>query len=168
MSEPVPPQDFTDDTLIWPIMVRLQECLCTTLTERGLMPGDCFCGLMPGNDPSWDYEDGMAWVRLVNAYPSTTFPTIDTTPRGSCAAEIAATIEVAVLQCAPTLSVTGVLPSEFDMFEPTRLQLATMKAMKDAIMCCGFDNIVLGQYQPLGPQGGLVGGFWTVDVTGDD
>jgi hypothetical protein len=40
--------------------------------------------------------------------------------------------------------------------------------MRDAIMCCDFDNIVLGQYQPLGPQGGLVGGFWTVDVTGDD
>ena len=113
MSEPVPPQDFTDDTLIWPLMVRLQECLCTTLTERGLMPGDCFCGLMPGNDPSWDYADGMAWVRLANAYPTTTFPTINTTPRGSCSADVAATIEVAVLHCAPTLSATGVLPTEF-------------------------------------------------------
>ena len=163
MSEPVP-EDYVEDDVIWPLMVQLQQCLCETLTTRGLMPGDCFCGVLPGDQVIWDYKEGMAWVRLATTYPTTTFPNIDNTLRGSCTAGLGATLEVGVLNCAPGISASGNLPTEFDQFEATRLQLATMRAMHQAITCCGFDLAILGQYQPLGPQGGLVGGFWLVDV----
>lgn len=167
MSE-VPPEDYTEDDVIWPLLVRLQQCLCETLTARGLMPGDCFCGILPGDQVAYDYSSGMAWVRLVNEYPTTVFPQIDNTPRTSCAADLAATIEVGVMQCAPTLTGSGGLPTYADQFEATRLQMATKRAMHQAIVCCGFENAVLGQYSPQGPQGGLVGGIWLIDILSEN
>ena len=43
-------------------------------------------------------------------------------------------------------------------------QMADMAAMRRAIVCCNgdFDDIILGQYTPLGPAGGVYGG--TVDA----
>ncbi len=163
MSE-VPPEDYVEDDALWPLMVQLSQCLCETLTARGLMPGDCFCGVLPGDQVIHDYSSGQAWVRLANAYPSTSFPTIDTTPRGSCSAILAATLEVGVMQCTPGLTPTGNPPTQAQQFEATRLQMATMRAAHQAIVCCGIEDLILGQWSPTGPQGNLVGGAWLVDV----
>ena len=164
MSE-IPPERYVEDDAIWPIMVRLQQCLCETLQERGLMNEDgCFCGVLPGDNVAWDYGNGMAWVRLVDAYPSTTFPAPNTTPRGSCAAMLVGTLEVGLLQCAPTLRADGSLPTQAEQFEATRLQLAGMRAMHQAIACCDINLIVLGNYTPQGPQGVMVGGTWQINV----
>jgi len=161
----IPPEDYVEDDTIWPIMVQVQQCLCETLQARGLMTEDgCFCGVLPGDQAVWDYGNGMAWVRLVDVYPSTTFPSANTTPRGSCSAYLAATLEVGLLQCAPGLSATGNLPTQADQFEATRLQLAGMRAMQQAIACCDLDLVVLGTYSPQGPQGNMVGGTWTINV----
>lgn len=163
MSE-IPPEGYVEDDAIWPIMVQLEQCLCETLEERGLRPGNCFCGILPGDSPSWDYSEGMAWVRLIDAYPSTTFPSANTTPRVSCGAMLVATLEVGLLQCAPMLGPGGELPTEIDQFESARLQIAGMRAMQQAIACCDLDLVVLGSYTPTGPQGGLVGGTWQINV----
>lgn len=160
----VPPEGYVEDDTIWPIMVQLQQCLCETLTERGLMPGDCFCGIFPGDQAPWDYSGGLAYVRLVDTYPSTVFPTANTTPRGSCSAMLVATLEVGLIQCAPTLGADGSIPTQADQFEAARLQLAGMRAVHQAIVCCDIDPIVLGTYTPQGPQGGLVGGYWNINV----
>jgi hypothetical protein len=167
MSE-VPPEVYTEDETIWPLMVQLSQCLCETLTARGLMPGDCFCGVLPGDQVAHDYGSGQAWVRLTGIYPTTTFPQIDNTLRGSCSAALGATLEVGVMQCAPGLGALGSLPDEADQFEATRLQMATMRAMRQAIVCCGIEEMVLGQYSPQGPQGLLVGGTWLVDVLAEN
>lgn len=166
MSE-VPPEGYVEDTTIWPIMVQLSQCLCEELTARGLMPGDCFCGMFPGDNAVWDYTNGLAYVRLVDSYPSTAFPAANTTPRGSCSAMLAATLEVGLLQCAPAMSGTGVLPTQEEQFEATRLQIAGMRAMQQAIACCDLDLVVLGTYTPQGPQGGLVGGYWQLNVAAE-
>lgn len=160
----IPPEGYVEDDAIWPIMVQLSQCLCETLNERGLMPGNCFCGIFPGDSAPWDYSDGMAYVRLVDTYPSTVFPTANTTPRVSCSAMLVATLEVGLFQCAPTLGADGSIPTEVDQFEAAQLQLAGMRAMQQAIACCDIDPIVLGTYTPQGPQGGLVGGYWNVNV----
>lgn len=162
-----PIEDYTEDETIWPLMVQLSQCLCETLTARGLMPGDCFCGVLPGDQVAHDYGSGQAWVRLANVYPTTEFPQIDNTLR-SCAASLGATLEVGVMQCAPGLGPLGRLPDQIDQFEATRLQLATMRAMHQAIACCGIEDMVLGQYSPQGPQGNLVGGIWLVDVLAEN
>lgn len=152
-----------DDPNIWPIMQELKECMCQTLEDRGLMPGDCFCGVLPGDNVSYDYTNGMAWVRLVDSYPSSTFPSQDSAFT-SCQAPLAATLEVAALNCVPGLTASGVFPGEAILKEATRLQLATMHALRYAIQCCEIEEIMLGAYTPVGPQGNLVGGFWQVNV----
>lgn len=162
MSE-IPPEGYVEDDAIWPLMVQMQQCLCETLTARGLMPGDCFCGILPGDNVVWDYSTGMAWVRLVDAYPSTTFPSANTTPRVSCSAMLVATLEVGLLQCAPGMSADGSPPTQAEQFEASRLQMAGMRAVQQAIACCDFDLVVLGTYTPTGPQG-LVGGSWQINV----
>src|SRR5688572_16405444 len=48
VSEPIP-EDYVEDDVIWPLMVRLRDCLCAELTQSGLLPGDCFCGVLPGD-----------------------------------------------------------------------------------------------------------------------
>lgn len=163
MSE-IPPDGYVEDDAIWPLMVQLQQCLCETLSERGLMPGDCFCGMFPGDNAVWDYSDGLAWVRLVDVYPSTVFPSANTTPRVSCSAMLAATLEVGLLQCAPGMGGDGSLPTQEQQFEATRLQMAGMRAIQQAIACCDIELMVLGTYTPQGPQGGLVGGYWQLNV----
>lgn len=167
MSE-APPEDYTEDETIWPLMVMLQQCLCETLTARGLMPGDCFCGVVPGENVIQDHGTGMAWVRLAGIYPTTSFPQIENTPRASCSAALGATLEVGVMQCVPGLTASGTPPTAAQKFEATRLQMATMRAMHQAITCCGIEEILLGQYTPQGPQGNLVGGSWLVDVLAED
>lgn len=160
----IPPEGYVEDEFIWPLMVKLSQCLCETLEERGLKPSKCFCGILPGDTPSWDYSDGMAWVRLIDAYPSTTFPNPDTTARGSCSALLVATLEVGLLQCAPGLGAGGSLPTEVQNFDASRLQMAGMRAMHQAITCCDLGLVVLGTYTPSGPQGNLVGGTWQLNV----
>lgn len=127
------------------------------------MPGDCFCGLVPGDQLIHDYQEGMAWVRLSSVYPTVNFPQVDTRAT-NCTSGLGATLEVGVMQCAPGVTASKALPTEFDLFEQTRLQMATMRAMHQAIVCCGIEDKILGQYQPSGPQGLQVGGTWTVDV----
>lgn len=39
-----------------------------------------------------------------------------------------------------------------------------MRALHQAIVCCDLDPVVLGTYTPVGPQGGLVGGYWQINV----
>lgn len=160
MSVPV---DFTEDSTIWPLMVQVRDCLCETLTARGLMPGDCFCGIFPGDLAPWFYRQGMAWVRMTDTFPTTSFPQ-QATPASSCASFLAAELEVGVLHCAPTFGPDKIPPSQEEQFEAARLQLATMRAIQQAIVCCDIEYKALGSYTPAGPQGGLYGGSWTMTV----
>jgi hypothetical protein len=156
----VPPEDYTEDTVVWPVMEALRQCLCDTLTERGLMPGACFCGMAPGAEVSWDYSSGLAWVRLDTIVPLTE------TANTGCQPPLEATFDIGVLHCAPKMSAKGTPPDEAAQREATRLQLATMSAISYAITCCyPGDGLSLGTYTPLGPQD-LVGGAWSVSYGG--
>lgn len=158
---------MADDTLLWPAMVALSECLCETLEEEGLLPGDCFCGVLPGANVAWDYREGMAWVRLQDAFPSSVFPTQDTS-LSNCNRPMGATLEVGVLHCHPGLGANGNFPTMEMQYEATRQQMAAMAAMRKAVQCCGIDTLILGLYTPLGPQGLYVGGSWTVYIGEED
>lgn len=157
------PTEFTEDPIIWPLMVQVSDCLCETLTARGLLPGDCFCGIFPGDNAPWLYREGMAWVRLTGGFPTISFPQ-QATAADSCGAFLGAELEVGVLHCAPTFSAGGDPPSQTDWFEASRLQVATMRAIQQAIVCCNVEYKAIGTYTPLGPQGGLFGGSWTMSI----
>lgn len=164
--ETLPPTGYVDDTEIWPLMERLADCLCETLTERGVLPGGCFCDIMPGDQAVWDYSSGMAWVRLASVVPSSVFPNQDF-ELNNCGTTLAGEIEVGVLQCTPVGGADGSPPEPSQRREAARLQMASMAAMRAAILCCADGNdldLILGAYDPQGPNGGLVGGVWTVSV----
>jgi len=159
------------DTVIWPVMVSLAECLCTQITSSGL-PEPCFCGVLPGNDVAYDYCDGcedgtcgQAWVRMAEAFPARVFPVPDS-DRGNCATALAVELVVGIVRCAPMPDEHGDPPTMEAQFDTAQLVVADMMAMRRAIMCCtqayrGRDYL-LGPYLPIGPEGGCVGGAWTV------
>jgi hypothetical protein len=157
---------YTPDTTVWPLLVELKECLCQELTTAELLPGDCFCGILPGSDVPYDYNNGMAWVRLTGANPSRTFPNTAVYTTG-CGAPLAFGVEVGALACIPGLAPGGAFPTTEVRQEAASIQIATMQAMRRAITCCmpkGLE-ILLQSYTPIGPEGGLVGGTWTASIS---
>lgn len=158
---------MVEDRAIWPTIAALTACLCRQIADDGL-PAVCICSPMPGEVIATDYvtEDaGMAWVRLSSGYPSTAFPA----PSGiaSCDAPLAFSLELGIAYCAPMPSDDGEPPPMSTMFDSTRLQLAGMNTIRRAVICCfpgKARDVVMGIYNPMGPEGGVVGGFWSIFV----
>jgi hypothetical protein len=131
----------------------------------------CAAALYPGDGAPLDYAEcgGMAWVRLITAAPSTSFPA----PNGSvdnCALTLAYNLEVAVMRPAPIPEqfAGGVpdLPTDAEHTAATHAQLADMEAMYRAFKRAAKDieMTLVGSYTPVGPIGGTVGGSWTISV----
>lgn len=167
----VPPEDpLVEDKIAWPVVVQLTDCLCAELVTAGLPP-TCICSPMPGEAIAADYvsrEQGMAWVRVSSVYPSAVFPAQDQSASG-CLMPMAVQLEVGALYCAPvTQGRSNNPPGLSQVFDSTRTQMAAMAAMLRAIECClgaaSRKGVSLGPYTPLGPDGGVVGGSWTVTV----
>jgi hypothetical protein len=159
------------DGLFWQFMEDLSACLCAEL-EAAKGPELCFCGVIPGDAVDTSLaslgtcKGGMAWVRMVTSYASTTFPQQD--ELAGCATLLAATFEVGVLRPA-VLGTDRRPPTVADLVAETRLQFSDQSAMHRAIACCAnsssFDFVyALGDYTPDGPDGSLVGGSWTVTI----
>ena len=159
---------LVEDTVAWPLLADLSQCLCDQLaaaSDRKL----CFCGVVTGEqvDGSLAGYDGctggMAWVRVTNIFPSTTFPNPDLLT--GCSTLLAVEVEVGTLR--PMVIPRGrKLPSVGDLAVATQQAMSDMAAMHRAIACCASSSSVdfvyqLGNYLPIGPEGGLVGGTWT-------
>jgi hypothetical protein len=163
--------DLVTDAWVWPAMTRLAECLCTEILDAGLPP-TCFCGVMPGEIVDASYvtkSEGMAWVRMVGAYPYTTFPAADLTGN-TCVMPIGFELEVGTLWCAPVArDARGNPPTPPAQFASTEIQMAAMAAMHRAIVCCmprERGTSTLGTYTPIGPAGATVGGTWQLFIAG--
>jgi len=161
------PPGYVLDSTIWPGLDALATCLCEELIRSGL-PETCFCGVVAG-EVAFDVTDddrGVAWVRLVQAFPSTSFPSPVPGVR-SCLAPLVAEVEVGVMRCFPAAK-AGDSPTETQQWEQAMLQQADMAAMYRAIQCCygKFDEFGIGTYTPQGPEGGFVGGSWQVWLSG--
>lgn len=170
-----------EDTSIYPVYVSLLACLEQSLVEQG-GPGLCYVGPMEG-EVVLDHCGGgtcgdggcggQAWVRLIDTFPSQTFPALDTIPR-NCNSPFAFTLEVGVARCAPTGQggPNGYEPPPLaDRLEAIRLQTADIAAMRRAIMCCfgqGERDYIIGMYdQSVVNGGGCIGGAFSVSVWED-
>lgn len=169
------------DNRVFSQMAEIATCLCAKIAEND-MPKVCFCGLLPGAVPydamgiggeCFDtdgdaVEDadgcGQAWVRLLTGYPSSSVGVADVTPN-NCTKGFGFDIEIGITRCFPIEEKGGILPADV-VLAAVQLQIADMLVMQQAIVCCDFDseNTVMGQYQPIGPEGGVVGGTWVVSV----
>lgn len=160
---------MTDRPLPRPTMriARLVECVCEEIAKVHPV---CYCGPLFGGDTPIDFcnecDDGacgQAWVRLVQAFPSSIFPQFD--EGGSCTMPLAYEWEVGVARCAPTLDEQGNPPTREQNLDAVVRQYEDMDALRRAILCCfGVDDIdyTLGVYQPIPVQGGCNVATWQV------
>lgn len=148
----------------------LAGCLCATLSAAST-PEPCFCGVVPGETvladlaSGCDTRNGVAWVRIASAYPSVTVGQADTRP-GNCATGSGLDIEVGVLrEVAAYLEPEAV--TEAESLAAALLQHDDMASILKAIRCCTTldpNDYIVGQYRPMGPLGGMIGGAWMLHV----
>lgn len=163
---------MSEPPIVYPNQVQLRlndlaTCLCAQIIADGL-PEVCWCGQVPGEIVSFDYAGdcndacGMAWVRLIQVYPSTVVGEPSAQP-GNCSTLLGFDVEIGIVRCAPVIQEGGEFPSVTEQADAVALQIADMMAMRRAIVCCsGHKDFLLGPYTPVGPDGGVVGGAWTV------
>jgi hypothetical protein len=154
------------------LLTDLAACLCNELTPEGEEShGLCFCGVMPGEvvaaDAGWNCDDlcGMAWTRLESSYPATSLGEFQG-DENTCGTFLGLDIELGVLRCVEGGD-NGEAPEAAEWERATELQLGDMVAMRRAVQCCpALEEIdfLLGTYSPIGPQGLVAGGIWTVSV----
>ena len=145
----------------------LSTCLCAEILDYG--PPVCFCGVVPGTDVALDYTGdcndvcGMAWVRLVTSYPSVSIGAPTSRP-GNCSAGIGLDVEMGIVRCIDVGDGTQAPPPE-ELTASAYVQYQDMLTMYRAVSCCRQSkDWVLGNYNPFGPQGGLVGGMLTMSI----
>lgn len=157
------------------LSVLLEE-LIAALRDADLLDSMCSVTMYPGVAVPVDYVGGdecggMAWVRHVGSNPTSTFPNADVGV-DNCTYSLAHTVEVGIIRPAPIPESDGntvELPDALTHMN-SALDLADdMMLMKDAITRASrsIDFVILGGYTPTGPEGGAVGGTWTLAV-GDD
>lgn len=123
--------------------------------------------LYPGLEVAWDdCVCGQAWVRLVNLLPSGTAPR--TASGQPCGVLMwTATLGVGALRCAATVDDNGDAPAPIDLISDTLQMTADVAALKQALECDVkpyVEQLTFLRWDPLGPQGGCVGGEWQVQV----
>lgn len=157
---------MAEDVSIKPLLLELSACLCAEVGTTDL----CFCGVVAGQGIPASFVgecNGAAYVRLVTAFYSSSFPTPDATP--TCNSALAFTIAVGVLRPAVQMDDYGNIDSA--AVEALSLQvLDDAASARRAIRCCladKFDDIdhVMGEWTPI-EDDGVAGGEWTVTVEG--
>lgn len=158
--------EFEDDTIAWDHATGLIDALAPELERRNLPP-TCFASVLPGALVALDHVNdacgAMAWSRVGSVFPSTIFPVQDQTPH-RWGITGAMTYELGIIR-GMELPDSGEAPTAEQQFETARLQMADMKAI--LVTICGYFSsvgvpFIVGSYVPVGPDGGAVGGAWTV------
>lgn len=149
------------DNRVFPIMTKLAGCLCSKLTDFGF--DTCFCGVVTGDatDLTPVSEDGdMGWVRLVGLTPAQ-----EEIAGQLCAVRLVANFEVGVASCYPIREEALSVDEQLHISD---VAMAGMQAALQAILCCDWTpngrSMILGEFIPLGPEGGVIGGAWNVSV----
>lgn len=150
---------------------RMSDLLDAAQEELAACGGQrvCWAGLAPGGVTTLDHCDcgntgcgGQLTVRLVSAFPYTSFPfAADASEGGTCSKPLAYQVEVGVYRCYTMVDVSGQPPTVAAALSATADQTRDMIALRKAIKC-SLDNalVEIGTYTPLGPDGTCVGGYW--------
>lgn len=156
-------------------MSALLACLCQQI-EIDNLPRVCSCSIQPGvvafDFGDCDNGDGMAWVAPRIGYGTTQFPLAMATWNPCQGNGLKALqVEVGMVRNLPleTQPSTGELfpttPEEWNA--AAQQQMLDMDCIRRAISCCSDYPVLLGQWTPIGPQGGIVGGAWLASILVD-
>lgn len=148
------------------VMSMVLDSLNEELRKAGTRDSLCEVALVHGDMVVVDYADcgGMAYVRLVSANPTSTFP--NPAAAGTCAHDLAFPMEVGIMRQAPGMGEgmrEPVVPDADDHLKATSLALEDMEVMRRALRTVEreVEQFVLGSYTPIGPAGGALGGVWS-------
>lgn len=157
---------------VGPTMEALLACSEAALEDAGRPVSRS--SLVPGRDVAWDNccgdgnTGGQLYVRAVTGFPSGPFPQHNTSTK--CDAPFRAwQLAVGVIRCTPTIDDQGNPPSAAALTANTLGVMEDAHALETAIKCClreapRVQGVILVAWTPQGPQGGCVGGEWTVWV----
>lgn len=163
--------------IIGQIMVDVLTCASDALTDEGRPVAREI--LTPGELPAWDECcDGFLYVRLITMYPtagqSAPFPQQDTRPGNCKPIMMASQLGIGVLRCAAVVDDNGKAPTAATLTTEARGMTKDASIILSAIKCCIapmvdadgslVQQVVLGSWLPLGPEGGCTGGEWTLTV----
>lgn len=132
------------------------------LCSYGLTIGETYVPFDP--DPEDGCEDdevacSQAWVRVTSVSSVS-----DGSWGGDCATVMRIGLEVGVLRCIPVPD-NGEAPQASDVLVGATQAMDDMNTIHCAAMGCEvWQSITTGQWSPLGPRGGQVGGSWTFEV----
>lgn len=157
------------DTL-GPQMQSLLNCANGALIEAGRPAGKRF--INPGLSVPWDNcceDQGQLWVRVVQQFPSRTFPNPDASSAGCHPLFYTVQLGIGTIRCAHTVDDDMVFPTECEMTEDAYGMLADKALLETAIRCCWqpstpYQKVILGNWAPVENEGGCVGGEWLVSV----
>lgn len=157
------------------MLAELLESLVRQIKARGREDDFCSITVQPGNAVAFDFGPesdcrGGAWVRLVGINPTMRFPAADVGVN-NCAYTLAFIVEVGMMGPVPVMEDRlghFVLPGDTELFDAAMRQAGEAQLMFDAIKGALIPQKVAGSYTPIGPDGGVIGGTWTVTVGGDE
>ena len=155
-------------------MAVIDDLVVQLLGEMAIQLERCakpVCQLMfqPGDTTDWAYCDcegddcsGFAYVRLVTSYPSDEFPL--QSDGVLCSYPITHQLEVGVVRCI-AVEDEGELPTKDELTLIALEQMEDQAALRYAINNAAPRMNSLDNWVPEGPQGGCIGGHWTLYVS---
>lgn len=157
------------------LMATLLESLTAQIRKAGREDDYCSVTIYPGTAIPVDFGPesdckGTAWVRLVSANPTVTFP-VASNSVDNCGYTLAYTVEMGMLGPAPVMDERLgrlIVPEDVEQFDASMRMYDELKMMHAAIQGAGIDQLILGDWMPQGPEGGVMGGLWTMMIGGDE
>lgn len=150
------------------VLAALLEALTAQIRAAGREDEYCSLTVQPGTAVSFDFGPesgcgGIAWTRLVAASPSV--------GANECILWMTYTIEVGMVGPVPGLDYSEIggyeVPSDEELFDAASRQSDEMQMMIRALNSAGVEGLRVGDYAPSGPEGGVLGGYFTVTVDSD-
>lgn len=138
---------------VGPVLTALTALVGAALTPT---PGRLLSA--PGGEVAWDSCcDGMAWVRVKSVEAANT--------TSQCGPTLwVVTFGAGALRCAATVDDRGRAPKPATLTAEALQMTADQGAIASALACANIQWLNLISWEPLGPQGGCVGGEWTLTV----
>lgn len=159
-----PPEERLIDAL-----VEFTGCIGEALDDLcsyGLTIGETYVPFDPDPEDECDDEENpctQMWVRVSGVTP---FGTVEGGSFGgdSCSVDKRIELEIGILRCM-VIEDDGEAPTASDVLVAAAQAMVDMQRMEcSALSCTAFESVELGNWQPLGPLGGQVGGVWTMTV----
>lgn len=116
---------------------------------------------------------GQVWARLIDMTPMQTssgFGQVTASGQPCGPVMWRATIGVGVLRCAATVNEMGDAPPSATLIAEALGTTRDQADLGEALQCClapQVASLVMQRWDPLGPDGGCVGGEWTFTVLVD-